>query len=155
MPTVELRISPHSAQVRTARLLCVLLGRRSGLQDPVLEEVRLAVGEACSRAVRLHQRAAPQTFVRIEVLDDRAFEVAVTDAGEAEQAVVAELSEVPDAARDGELVAGMSLALIQGLVEDVRVEPGPGGTTVRMRWPTDAAAGAGRPGPADRQSAGP
>ena len=50
--TVTLRLPPHAAHVRTARLIAAAMARRSGVGEDVLDEVRLAVGEACARAVR-------------------------------------------------------------------------------------------------------
>ena len=40
-----------AAHVRTARLIAAAMARRSGVGEDVLDEVRLAVGEACARAV--------------------------------------------------------------------------------------------------------
>jgi anti-sigma regulatory factor (Ser/Thr protein kinase) len=55
MPTVRLSFSPAAAHVRTARLVGVAVARRAGVPEELLEEVRLAIGEACSRAVALHR----------------------------------------------------------------------------------------------------
>ena len=54
MATVELRFSALPEHVRTARLVAAAVARRAGVDEAVLDEVRLAVGEACSRAVGLH-----------------------------------------------------------------------------------------------------
>ena len=51
MAQVELTMSARPALVRTARQVAVTLARRVGLDDEALEEVRLAVGEACGLAV--------------------------------------------------------------------------------------------------------
>ena len=42
--------------MRTARLVAVAVARRAGVADELLDEVRLAIGEACTRAVALHRR---------------------------------------------------------------------------------------------------
>ena len=52
MATVEVTFTPLPAHVRTARLVATAVARRSGVDETLLDEVRLAVGEACSRAVR-------------------------------------------------------------------------------------------------------
>lgn len=79
MATVTLRISPRRAHVRTARLVAAAMARRSGVQEDLLDEIRLAVGEACARAVQLHeQHGVPQPVV-IELSDRHCFEVAVRD----------------------------------------------------------------------------
>ena len=80
MATVELRFSALPAHVRTARLVAAAVARRSGVDEGVLDEVRLAVGEACSRAVHLHRRHCPDRPVLVTLVDDDdAFRVAVTD----------------------------------------------------------------------------
>jgi len=56
MPTVTLRLTPQRAHVRTARLVAAAMARRSGVAEELLDEIRLAVGEACGRAVQLHER---------------------------------------------------------------------------------------------------
>ena len=65
MPTVELRFSALPAHVRTARLVATAVARRCGLEEAVLDEVRLAVGEACSRAVHLHRAHCPDRPVTV------------------------------------------------------------------------------------------
>src|SRR5829696_7894235 len=42
------------------------LARRSGVGEELLDEVRLAVGEACARAVRLHKRHGVSSSVTVE-----------------------------------------------------------------------------------------
>ena len=59
MATVEVTFTPRPAHVRTARLVATAVARRSGVDEALLDEVRLAVGEACSRAVEAHQRHCP------------------------------------------------------------------------------------------------
>jgi serine/threonine-protein kinase RsbW len=81
MATVELSFTPLPAHVRTARLVATAVARRSGVEESLLDEVRLAVGEACSRAVEAHRLLCPAEPVRIELSDqDGRFEVVVTDA---------------------------------------------------------------------------
>src|ERR1700752_307512 len=68
MATVEVTFTPLPVHVRTARLVATAVARRSGVAESLLDEVRLAVGEACSRAVGLHQRHCPGEPV-VVVLD--------------------------------------------------------------------------------------
>lgn len=44
MSTVELSFSALPVHVRTARLIVTAVARRSGVAEPLLDEVRLAVG---------------------------------------------------------------------------------------------------------------
>jgi len=80
MATVEVTFTPLPAHVRTARLVATAVARRSGVDESLLDEVRLAVGEACSRAVEAHQRHCPAEPVQIEMTDSgERFVVVVRD----------------------------------------------------------------------------
>src|ERR1700757_863132 len=85
MATVEVTFTPLPAHVRTARLVATAVARRSGVDESLLDEVRLAVGEACSRAVEAHQKHCPRQPIRVALSDDgERFEVVVTDAAPAD-----------------------------------------------------------------------
>jgi anti-sigma regulatory factor (Ser/Thr protein kinase) len=137
--TVELRFTALPAHVRTARLVAAAVARRSGVDEAALDEVRLAVGEACSRAVELHRRFCPVEPVLVTLSEhDDAFHVAVADRAPAptdEGDALAALTSAADLDHDV-LPAGVGLAVIGGLVDDVEVRTTPDGTTVRMSWPT-------------------
>src|ERR1700739_1044603 len=80
MATVEVTFTPLPAHVRTARLVATAVARRSGVDESLLDEVRLAVGEACSRAVEAHRRHCPAEPVKIEMSDQgERFVVVVSD----------------------------------------------------------------------------
>jgi anti-sigma regulatory factor (Ser/Thr protein kinase) len=80
MATVTLRLTPQRAHVRTARLVAVAMARRSGVAEELLDEVRLAVGEACGRAVQLHERYGLTEPVVVTLADDDdRFKVVVRD----------------------------------------------------------------------------
>jgi serine/threonine-protein kinase RsbW len=136
MATVEVSFTPLPAHVRTARLVATAVARRSGVDESLLDEVRLAVGEACSRAVEAHRRHCPGEPVRIEMTDqDQRFVVTVSDH--------APTAPARPAAPDGGLTtlpAGFGLAVISGLAEDVRVLSTSSGVSVRMSWPSAAGA---------------
>src|ERR1700749_3930489 len=84
MATVEVSFTPLPAHVRTARLVATPVARRRGVDESVLDEVRLAVGEACSRAVEAHRQHCPAEPIRVALTDDgERFEVVVTDAASA------------------------------------------------------------------------
>jgi anti-sigma regulatory factor (Ser/Thr protein kinase) len=177
MATVEVTFTPLPAHVRTARLVATAVARRSGVDESLLDEVRLAVGEACSRAVEAHQRHCPAEPVRIEMTDqDQRFVVTVSDHAPtvpARPAAPATDNGIHDGAghdgaghhdpgHDGAghddtghdgigyeaighdggsaIPAGFGLAVISGLAEDVRVLSTSSGVSVRMSWPSTAAA---------------
>lgn len=182
MATVEVTFTPLPAHVRTARLVATAVARRSGVDESLLDEVRLAVGEACSRAVEAHQRHCPAEPVRIEMTDqDQRFVVTVSDhaptaharsAAPATDNGIHDRTGHDDAGHDragdhdtghhdtdhhdtghdsvgyeaighdggSAFPAGFGLAVISGLAEDVRVLSTSSGVSVRMSWPSTAAA---------------
>jgi anti-sigma regulatory factor (Ser/Thr protein kinase) len=135
MPTVELLFSAQPEHVRTARLVAAQVARRAGVEEASLDEVRLAVGEACSRAVGLHRSNGVEEPVRVLLTEEeKKFSIEVVD-------------EVPGAASGGagpdaddpagpEDEGEMGLAVISGLVDDVEVLDGEHGGVIRMTWPT-------------------
>lgn len=144
-PPVRLQISPTAAQVRTARLIAAAVARRSGVADGQLDEIRLAVGEACSRAVRLHREYAPTELVTVLLDGAEDFSVRVRDAVPAgsEPDGGDSLDGIAAFDGDGAVPAAFSLAVIGGLVDDLEIGPTPAGsgTEVRMRWPLAARSG--------------
>src|SRR5512135_3885747 len=68
--TVHVRFAALPAHVRTARLIAAAVARRAGVDEASLDEVRLAVGEACSRAVRLHQLHDPSALVALTLVSE-------------------------------------------------------------------------------------
>ena len=138
MPTVELRFTPLPAHVRTARLVAASVSRRTGVDEALVDEIKLAVGEACSRAVALHAAHAADQEVVVELSDDdAAFTISVCDVGPSgdhdEPDLAAFAADEGDAGAD--LPAGFQLSVIRGMVDDVEVTATDPGTVVRMRWP--------------------
>jgi anti-sigma regulatory factor (Ser/Thr protein kinase) len=144
MPTVRLEISATPSHVRTARLVATAAARRCGVDPGVLDEIRLAVGEACTRAVGLHRQYCQQESVVLLLSDDVDFTVTVRDAApvgfEPGPLDVIELleqsNEQPEENFDT-LPDAFGLTVIAGLVEDLKITPrddGPG-TQVVMSWP--------------------
>ena len=100
MATVEMTFTPLPAHVRTARLVATAVARRSGVAEALLDEVRLAVGEACSRAVEVHQEHCPGEPVRVALTGaGERFEVVVTNTAADDDGV--EWPPVSDPGPDG------------------------------------------------------
>ncbi|MER7932217.1 ATP-binding protein [Streptomyces sp. NPDC093272] len=136
MATVELRFSALPEHVRTARLVAAAVARRAGVDEAVLDEVRLAVGEACSRAVGLHQSAGINEPVRVALIEEeKQFSIEVGDDAPRSVPVDRATGAAPDADVEAE-EDEMGLAVISGLVDDVEVTAGEHGGLIRMRWPT-------------------
>jgi serine/threonine-protein kinase RsbW len=153
MATVEVSFTPLPAHVRTARLVATAVARRGGVPESLLDEVRLAVGEACSRAVEEHQRHCPAVPVHIRLMrDTERFEVTVTDAvplpapagngalpangvapsnGPSGNGKVS-AAEPPDV--DEDWSSGVGMAVIEGLADDVRITRTDAGLSISMTW---------------------
>ena len=161
MATVEVTFTPLPAHVRTARLVATAVARRSGVDEALLDEVRLAVGEACSRAVEAHQRHCPAEPVKIKMTDQgERFVVVVSDqaptpgagtsagpgpstgpsAGTNGHGVSQGAAPLVQGADDAGIPAGFGLAVISGLADDVHVSSTSSGVSVRMSWPSAAPA---------------
>ena len=164
MGTVRLSFTPAPAHVRTARLVGVAVARRAGVADTIIDEVRLAIGEACSRAVALHRRHGLADLVEVELTTDAQFTVRVTDRAPAAEAIIGPALDDTDpdhtdpfgllqdpglegrgggvmvTVSDEDVAVGVSLTLLAGLVEGLQVMPGPHGvgTQVVMSWPAAA-----------------
>ena len=156
MATVEVTFTPLPAHVRTARLVAAAVARRSGVDEALLNEVRLAVGEACSRAVEAHRRHCPAEPVRIEMTDQgERFVVVVSDHAPAAPGAssdpspprgangngaghrgLIEVAHEEDAGDGGMIPVGFGLAVISGLADDVHVSSTSAGVSVRMSWPS-------------------
>ncbi|MEC4015008.1 ATP-binding protein [Streptomyces sp. H27-D2] len=154
MATVELRFSALPEHVRTARLVAAAVARRAGVDEAVLDEVRLAVGEACTRAVGLHLSHGLTDPVRVVLIEDeKSFSIEVGDSVPGTPAASASGGRTDDAgpAADGSAIDHgienaidhasegddeMGLAVISGLVDDVEVTSDETGGLIRMSWPT-------------------
>jgi serine/threonine-protein kinase RsbW len=128
MATVELSFTPLPAHVRTARLVAAAVARRSGVDESLLDEVRLAVGEACSRAVEEHRLHCPTEPVRLALTEEAGrFEVEVTDTS---------LRPAGPGTGPGAVPGGFGIAVIAGLADDVQISETSAGTSIRMSWPS-------------------
>ncbi|WP_431950141.1 ATP-binding protein [Actinacidiphila sp. bgisy167] len=162
MPTVELLFSALPEHVRTARLVAAAVARRAGVDEAVLDEVRLAVGEACSRAVGLYRSGGAERPVRVVLTEEeKKFSIEVGDKSSEADDHSADAAAVPSARGDhpaersgplpdssppspdsseAEDESQMGLAVISGLVDDVEVFSGEYGDVIRMSWPLNPAA---------------
>jgi len=145
MATVEVTFTPLPAHVRTARLVATAVARRSGVDEALLDEVRLAVGEACSRAVEAHRQHCPAEPVRMEMTDQgERFVVVVSDHAPAAPGSAnghgkgrsGPFEVAHEEEEDGGIPASFGLAVISGLADDVHVSSTSSGVSVRMSWPS-------------------
>ena len=126
--TVTIAIARDPSLVRTVRLVAAAVARRAAVHEAMIEEIRLAVGEACA------------VMIGIDEADVSGDPAAATD-----QVVVRlTLNAGVDAAIEGRVaelssdLAGLDLnpwALLQGLSDELTVHDHDGRTTVSMSWP--------------------
>jgi hypothetical protein len=125
--TVTVAIARDPSLVRTVRLVAAAVARRASVHEAMIEEIRLAVGEACAVMIGID-------------------EAELGDAADpADQVIVRlTLSSGLDASIEGRVadlstdLAGLDLnpwALLQGLSDALTVREDGGRTTVTMSWP--------------------
>jgi len=127
VPQVRLDMPAKAEYLLLARLALAGLSRTVELDPEALADLKLAVTEACTNAVRHayeeegHVRltfAVDERLVRVEVLDEGAgFEARAVDEWE------------PDALSED----GMGLAIIRAVVDELEIGSGPGGRGTRLR----------------------
>lgn len=121
---VVVRIARDPSLVRMVRLVAASVARRAERDEDFVEEVRLAVGEAC--ALLLGDEIDPDSEpVTVEIKVDGTLTVEVTSTGRVA------VTDPPDSDIDG----AQPWALLRGLVEGFAVSQDAGRTVVRMSWP--------------------
>lgn len=145
MSGVRLDVLPDPAHVRLVRLVAVSLARLHGVGEEVVEDVRLAVGEACGRAVAAHVRAELVTPVAVDFAGGSGLTVTVSDtvslpAATGPDAVRLLAGEVHESAAEEAFAAESFeaapevIALLEGLADDVTVSTGHAGTALALHW---------------------
>ncbi|NAZ85129.1 ATP-binding protein [Kineococcus indalonis] len=154
MPTVALRFTPLAEHVRTARLVAVSVARRAGFGEDQLDEIRIAIGEACARAVSAAEAAAGRAGlvdVRLSDEQDR-LEVTVLRCGEdgsplpGPGAAPDAPTPAPGAPAPGAMSAAqdeLSLALMTGSAGTSGPSTAPGG--VHLTWVREDAGAVAQP----------
>jgi anti-sigma regulatory factor (Ser/Thr protein kinase) len=123
---ISVSIARDPALVRTVRLVAAAVARRTTGDEELVEEVRLAVGEACALLVgpdAVHARSSGPVEVSMR-LGDRLRVVVRADGVVAAQ-------DPPASDIDGV----EPWALLRGLIEDFEIRPDAAGTALSMSWP--------------------
>lgn len=122
MALSTLVVPAASQNVRVARLVVGAAASRAGMDPDLIDDVRLAVGEAVGQAVVA--AADPLTT---------SVEIRISEGGGRFSVEVHDPTSRDDLGDDpGE---GFAMAVIAGLAPEVEVRPDPaGGRTVRMAW---------------------
>ncbi len=120
---VTIAITRDPALVRTVRLVAAAVARRAACKDSLIEEIRLAVGEACAVMIGSEEAAVPgDEQIEVRLHADGPFRVTVTGRVDGVDSAFAEVGVDP-------------WALLQGLSDDVVVTEKDGVTRLTMSWP--------------------
>jgi anti-sigma regulatory factor (Ser/Thr protein kinase) len=124
--TVELEIPPRSVYVGVVRLAVASLARSAGLDEESVDDLKIAVSEACANAVIGLEKSDADDPITITFTDDgAALELEVAD-----RAPTPDVEAAPEDSQGFDSRTTMSLALLQTLVDDCRISPRDGGGTI-------------------------
>ncbi len=131
----SLEFSSEPDFISTARLFAGAAARYYGCDEEAVQDVKIAVSEACTNAVKAHSMALVASPVRVDVrlVGDRVEFNVIDSGGGFERTANGERRHA-----DGEtlLENGIGLQIIQALFADTEVGPNAeGGTTVRFSTP--------------------
>ena len=127
---VTVSIARDPALVRTVRLVAAAVARRTGQDEEFVEEVRLAVGEACALLIGEHAEVAaaldPDSDpVTVAIRIDHQLAVRVVSTARVD------VDDPPHSDVDGV----EPWALLRGLIRDFTVKQDETATVVSMSWP--------------------
>lgn len=124
--SLVLEIPAVAAHVNTARLFVGAVARHFGIDEGSVDDLKLAVSEACNGAIRVRAAEADDRSIRIASMrEEGSLLIEVEDAVEPRVSPIASTTE--------DLVRGLGLELIIALFPDVLMVPGSrGGTSVRL-----------------------
>ena len=131
---LELEIPASAEYIAIARLVVSsLASSRRDLADDRIDDLKLAVSEACTNAIEAHGAADSSEHVRIQVRENNdKFEVTIEDRGQGfDPATLPEHPPVTDPDRLN-FERGLGIPLIRTLVDVVEFVPSAKGTAVRL-----------------------
>lgn len=132
--SLELSVPPRAEYIAVVRLVVSSLATaRRTLSDNRIDDLKLAVSEACTNAIEANHCAGGDAPVVVSCWEaPERFEVCVADAGGGfDPDALPEHPPVTDPDRLN-FERGLGIPLIRSLVDDVRFEPGEVGTEVWM-----------------------
>ena len=131
---VRLEIPALPAFVGVARTVVAAIATSvPGIDDDRLEDLRIAVSEACTNAVEAHQAVGrDQRIVLRCLIESEALQIRVEDSGNGFDPTAVPLPPVGDPSQLNS-ERGWGLQLIRALVDDVTFMPTNEGTAVHLR----------------------
>jgi serine/threonine-protein kinase RsbW len=132
-PELELSLPPKPEYVRTVRHTVGALARLHGVPDDVVEDIKLAVSEACNTALFAIADLTPAEPITVRAWgESHAMILEILDRG---PGPAREILGDPEELDTGDLPfeSALSLPLIRGLVDTVALGPREGGgSSLRM-----------------------
>jgi anti-sigma regulatory factor (Ser/Thr protein kinase) len=122
---ITVTIARDPALVRTVRLVAAAVARRTSQDEEFVEEVRLAVGEACALLVGQDSAVEGPVEVRMRLEDRLRVSVAAYGAIAAQDPPTSDIDGVEP------------WALLRGLIDDFTIVQDDDGTVLSMSWPLD------------------
>jgi serine/threonine-protein kinase RsbW len=132
VPELELAFPPRPEFVSTARHTVAALARLHELSDEVVEDIKLAVSEACTSAVVASSREGSSVPVRVAAfVDGSTMVIEVQDAGQVGTSGNGDAEFQTD---EGPFQPALSMPVLQGLVDHVEiVHKDDGRSALRLR----------------------
>jgi serine/threonine-protein kinase RsbW len=130
---LELTFPPKPEYVSTARHTVAALARLHEIPDEVVEDIKLAVSEACTNAVAANTKVGEGDPVRVVAsVDGDAMLIEVFDVGGIDPRLLER--DVKFDSEEFSFERGLSLPLLRGLVDQLDIVPREGrGAILRMR----------------------
>jgi anti-sigma regulatory factor (Ser/Thr protein kinase) len=126
--SVDLEIPPGSAYVAVVRLVIAALARGAGLEEEAVEELKIALSEACTNAVLVHEEASLDEPVSVRWIEEpERVLVEVADRGPAPDASDP-ANEFDSQGFSSRMV--MSRVLLEALIDGCEFVPRSGGGTI-------------------------
>jgi serine/threonine-protein kinase RsbW len=124
-----LEIPSDAVYISTARLFAAAIARHFGVDEDLVDDLKLAISEACNGAIRLRKAEAGNRPIRIDVsAETTSLSFEIEDAIEAGPSLAGDTT--------GDLTRGLSIELIQALFPQAEMLAGPGGgTSLRLSLP--------------------
>ena len=129
--TVQLVIPCRAEYVGVVRLAILGIASRLAFSYDEVEDVRLAVGEACSHAVE-RAGASPATLRIVSTIDAQALTIEIMD-DVAEANIAAPTEEAKLLEEAGVDQEGLGALLMEILVDEVAIKTTPTGTSVLLK----------------------
>lgn len=127
MAVVRLEIPPRSPYVGVVRLAVSSLARAAGLDEEKVDDIKIAVSEACANAVLNNEESGSDDPVAVTWEEsDSEVRITVADRGPTVDAAAASAADAVDT-QGFSTRAVMSYALLKSLVDGCEFEPRDGG----------------------------